>query len=159
MLQRLLCDTIVKPTEERVIGVACISSADEDADPVVSDTLDQFTTRKIKSGIKRLRREMDRASERFIKAYDECDRIRAEYAVMASQHERLAANMHVRRVLDVTRHIQRPLTLKQTNKVEIGQKLRSGKIIKKEENSTELDIDTLDDKAFAFVSKDMMKTF
>ena len=93
-------------TEERIIGTVCISSADEDADPVLCKDLDQFKTRKIKSAIKRLRREMDNATERFLKAYDECDRIRAEYTVMASHHERLASNIHMRRVLDVKRHVQ-----------------------------------------------------
>ena len=143
-------------TEERVIGTVSISSTDEDADPIRTDDLDQFKTAKIKSSMKRLCREMDKCTERFIKAHDECSRIRNEYAIMASQHARLTANMHLRRVLNITRHVQRPLNAKDSNKVEIGQKLRSGKIIKKEEPEN---LDKADDAAFQYISKDMMKTF
>ena len=73
---------------------------------------------------------------------------------MATQHERLAFNMHVRRALNVKRQVQRPFTLTETNLVE-GKKLRSGTIIKDEK----VNINKLDDEAFEFVSKDMLKTF
>ena len=140
-------------TEEKVIGTVTLSSAEEE-DPIYTDQLDQFSTKKITGSIKRLRRKMDLASERFLRAYNECERIRTEYTEMATQHERLAFNLHVRRALNVKRHVQRPFTLTETNLLE-GKKLRSGTIIKDEK----VNVNTLDDEAFEFISKDMLKTF
>ena len=120
-----------------------------------NSNLGEFKTKELRSEAKRIRRELDKTSERFRDAHNECTRLRDLYYYNALKHAEISHHIHIREALKVTGKLNRPLTENEKLLVD-SMSLRSGKKLKLKKQETE---DEMQDRIFNFDATAMMKDF
>ena len=95
--------------------------------------LGELKTKQLRSEAKRIRRELDKTSERFRDAHNECTRLRDAYYYNALKHAEISHHIHIREALKVTGTLNRPLSEQEKLLVD-SMNLRSGTKLKLKKN-------------------------